>query len=155
MSTHYQGTAVEITALDSYIKLLRATELVTARIHSHLSDWQLTISQFGALEALYHLGPMTVGQIGGKILRSSGNMTLVIENLVKRGLVTRQPRADDRRCIEIHLTPAGAELIAAIMPTHVTGVAAAMGALTAAEQTQLAALCKKLGLAIGKTTNGG
>lgn len=147
MSTHYPGTPIETTALDSYIKLSRATEVVTQRIHSHLSEWQLTISQFGALEALYHLGPLTVGEIGGKILRSSGNMTLVIDNLVKRGLVTRQPRPGDRRCIEIHLTPAGRDLIGAIMPAHVAGVVETMGALTIAEQERLAALCKKLGLA--------
>jgi MarR family 2-MHQ and catechol resistance regulon transcriptional repressor len=150
MSTHYRGTAVEITALDSYIKLSRATEVITHRIHSHLSAHQLTISQFGVLEALYHLGPMTVGQIGGKILRSSGNMTLVIDNLVKRGLVRREPRPEDRRCIEIHLTAAGQALIAEIMPQHVAGVVQTMAALTAEEQQQLAALCKKLGLSVSR-----
>jgi MarR family transcriptional regulator, 2-MHQ and catechol-resistance regulon repressor len=150
MSTHYRGTAVEITALDSYIKLSRATEVVTQRIHNHLNAHQLTISQFGVLEALYHLGPMTVGQLGGKILRSSGNMTLVIDNLVKRGLVSREPRPDDRRCIEIHLTAAGTALIAQIMPQHVTGVVQTMAALTAEEQQQLATLCKKLGLSVSR-----
>lgn len=148
MSTHYPGTAVEQAALDSYIKLSRATEVVTQRIHSHLSERRLTVSQFGALEALYHLGPLTVGQLGGKILRSSGNMTLVIDNLVKQGLATRQPHPDDRRSFEIHLTPAGRELIADIMPDHVTGVVGVMSALTADEQAQLAALCKKLGLSV-------
>jgi MarR family transcriptional regulator, 2-MHQ and catechol-resistance regulon repressor len=148
MSSHYDGTAVEQAALNSYIKLSRATEVVTQRIHSHLSAWGLTVSQFGALEALYHLGPLTVGQLGGKILRSSGNMTLVVDNLVKRGLVTRQPRPEDRRAYEIHLTPAGRELIAEILPAHVSGVVGVMAALTADEQAQLAALCKKLGLSV-------
>jgi MarR family transcriptional regulator, 2-MHQ and catechol-resistance regulon repressor len=148
MSTHYPGTAVEIRALDSYIKLSRATERVTQRIHQHLQACQLSVSQFGALEALYHLGPLTVGQLGGKILRSSGNMTLVVDNLVKRGLVTRQPRPEDRGSFEIHLTTDGRDLIAQIMPAHVTGVVETMSALTAEEQTQLAALCKKLGLSV-------
>lgn len=149
MGTHYQGTAVEIMALNTYIKLSRATEAVTTQINAHLNEHHLTLSQFGVLEALYHLGPMQVGQLGEKILRSSGNMTLVIDNLVKRGLVVRQRREDDRRCIDIHLTPVGEALIAGIMPAHVAQVVAAIGVLTAAEQEQLAALCRKLGLEQG------
>lgn len=147
MSTHYQGTTAEISALDTYIKLSRAAEAVNVRINSHLHDYNLTVSQFGVLEALYHLGPMQVGQLGEKILRSSGNMTLVIDNLVKREWVVRQRRRDDRRCIDICLTDAGATLIEAIMPIHVAHVTASMSVLSAVEQTQLAALCRKLGLA--------
>lgn len=146
MGTHYQGTTTETLALDSYIKLSRAAETVTVRINGHLSAYQLTTSQFGVLEALYHLGPMQVGQLGEKILRSSGNMTLVIDNLAKRGLVARQPKTTDRRCIEIHLTPDGAALIEQIMPGHVAQVVATMSVLTTEEQQTLAALCRKLGL---------
>ena len=116
------------------------------RINSHLSGYKLTISQFGVLEALYHLGPMQVGQLGQKILKSSGNMTLVVDNLVKRNLVTRQRRPDDRRCVEIHLTENGRSLIETIMPIHVTHVVATISVLTTDEQTELAALCRKLGL---------
>ncbi|MCA9971340.1 MAG: MarR family transcriptional regulator [Anaerolineales bacterium] len=147
MGTHYQGTPAETAALNTYIKLSRAAEAVTAAINGHLSSYHLTVSQFGVLEALYHLGPLPVGQLGEKILKSSGNMTLVVDNLVKRGLVTRARRTDDRRCIDVHLTPAGTQLIAEIMPTHVTHVVRSLAALTPDEQAGLAALCRKLGLA--------
>jgi MarR family 2-MHQ and catechol resistance regulon transcriptional repressor len=146
MGTHYQGSAEEILALDGYIKLSRAFETITTRINAHLQDHDLTISQFGVLEGLFHLGPMQPGQLAAKILKSSGNLTLVIDNLVKRGLVTRQRRSDDRRCIDVQLTPAGESLIAAIFPGHVVGVVQTMGALTTDEQEHLAALCRKLGL---------
>lgn len=147
MGTHYQGTAVERQALDTYIKLSRAAESTGQRINEHLHAWHLTTSQFGVLEALYHLGPMPVGQVGEKILRSSANMTLVIDNLVRRGLVERMRRADDRRSIQISLTPEGRALIAEILPEHVAGVVAAFGALSPEEQATLAALCRKLGQA--------
>lgn len=147
MGTHYQGTAAETAALDAYIKLSRAAESAGARINHHLGAYDLTVSQFGVLEALYHLGPMQVGQLGEKILKSSGNMTLVVDNLVKRGLVRRQRREDDRRCIDIHLTDAGRQRIEQIWPAHLTHVVAAFEPLTADEQAQLAALCRKLGLA--------
>jgi MarR family 2-MHQ and catechol resistance regulon transcriptional repressor len=145
MGTHYAGTTAEVRALDAYIKLSRAAESVTQRINGHLQDHHLTLSQFGALEALYHLGPLQSGQLAQKVLKSSGNMTLVIDNLVKRGLVSRQRRPEDRRCVDISLTAEGAALIERIFPGHVEGVVATLGALSAPEQEQLAALCKKVG----------
>lgn len=146
MSTHYQGTIIEKSALDVYIKLSRAAEAVTTRINHHLKNERLTISQFGLLEAIYHLGPMHQNQLGDKILKSGGNITMVVDNLEKRGLVTRERDPEDRRCITIQLTDAGYELISNIFPRHVQIVVDEISALTLEEQAQLAALCKKLGL---------
>ncbi len=147
MSTKYEGTPEEVAALDLYIKLSRAAESATHHINRHLQAENLTMSQFGALEALYFLGPLRPGQLAHKILKSGGNMTLVINNLVKRGLVTRQRREEDRRCIDIEITPAGQTLIANIFPRHVAGIVDTMSVLSENEQEQLSALCRKLGLA--------
>jgi len=149
MGTHYAGTDEEVRALDVYIKLSRAAESATHQINAHLQDYGLTISQFGALEALYHLGPLQPSQLAQKVLKSTGNMTLVIDNLVKRGLVERRRRADDRRRIDISLTAEGAALIENMFPDHVAGVVETMEALSPAEQQQLAALCRKLGKSVG------
>lgn len=145
MGTHYPGTAEERLALNVYIKLSRAAETVSGLINGHLQAHRLTISQFGVLEALQHLGPLQTSELGTKILKSSGNMTLVIDNLEKRGLVRRERGLKDRRCIEIHLTAEGENLVKTIMPDHVAGIAKTVGVLNKAEQEQLAALCKKLG----------
>ena len=147
MGTHFEGTAEENLALDCYIKLFRAADSVGNQINAHLRNYDLTVSQFGALEAIYHLGPMQSGELGQKILKSSGNMTMVIDHLEKRDLVTRQRREDDRRCIDVHLTRAGHDLIENILPAHVAGVVETLAPLSAEEQQQLAALCRKLGLA--------
>jgi MarR family 2-MHQ and catechol resistance regulon transcriptional repressor len=147
MGTHYEGTEDEKRALDSYVKLSRAAESVTQSINAHLREHDLTVSQFGALEALYHLGPMHSGELGEKILKSSGNMTLVIDNLVQRGLVYRQRREDDRRCVDIHLTERGVSLISSILPGHVEGIVRSMSVLSANEQETLASLLRQLGLA--------
>jgi MarR family 2-MHQ and catechol resistance regulon transcriptional repressor len=149
MGTHYQGTQVEKDALDVYIKLSRAAEAVGARINGHLKDYSLTASQFGVLEALYHLGPLHQHELAAKILKSSGNLTLVIDNLVKRGLVERERDEADRRCINIRLTEPGRQLISSIFPDHVGHVIGAIGVLAPEEQHHLAALCRKLGLAQG------
>jgi MarR family 2-MHQ and catechol resistance regulon transcriptional repressor len=149
MGTHYQGTQVEKDALDVYIKLSRAAEAVGARINCHLKDYRLTASQFGVLEALYHLGPLHQHELAAKILKSSGNLTLVIDNLVKRGLVERERDEADRRCINIRLTEPGHQLISSIFPDHVGYVIDAISVLAPEEQHRLAALCRKLGLAQG------
>ena len=152
MGTHYQGSIEEKTALDVYIKLSRAAEAVTVRINRHLKAQKLTISQFGVLEAVYHLGPMQQNHLAEKILKSTGNMTLVIDNLEKRGLVERKRDPDDRRCIVVYLTEAGCDLMRSILPHHIATIVKEIGILTLEEQVQLAALCRKLGLAVSKLT---
>jgi MarR family 2-MHQ and catechol resistance regulon transcriptional repressor len=134
-----------VRALDAYIALVRAAETVTARIHRHLAEVDLTIGQFGALEALHHVGPMRQNELARRVLRSAGNMTLVLDNLERRGLVRREREADDRRCTTVHLTPEGRRLVRRIFPRHVAGLVAEMKALDAADQERLARLCRRLG----------
>ena len=142
----FKGNEKEMRALNTYIKLMRAAESLTARTHTHLSSSGLTISQFGVLEALHHIGPMSQKDIGQKILRSSGNITMVIDNLEKRKLVRRERDKRDRRSFIVHLTDAGKKLIRKIFPPHAAVITNEMSALTTAEQKILGDLCKKLGL---------
>ena len=93
MPTHFAGEPDEILALDTLIKLTRATNTLLARIAHHNTHPDLTVSQFGTLEALYHLGTISQTDICGKLLKSGGNTTLVIDNLEKRDLVRRRRRA--------------------------------------------------------------
>lgn len=147
MGTRHQGTEAERRALDAYIKLSRAANAVEARINGHLGDIGLSISQFGVLEALYHLGPMHQGAVAAKILRTSGNLTVVLQNLEKRDLVVRERDPQDRRRLRIALTDRGRNLIDGMFAQHVARVEATLGALDAEEQTTLARLCRKLGRA--------
>lgn len=147
MKKEYLGTPSELSALSTYIKLIRATDSVTNVVHSHLTKENLTISQFGVLEALYHLGPMCQRDAAKKILKSTANITTVIDNLEKRGLVERQRGTKDRRYIALHLTKQGEEFIERIFPRHLRGIVNSFSVLTTQEQQQLAQLCKKIGLA--------
>jgi MarR family 2-MHQ and catechol resistance regulon transcriptional repressor len=148
MGTHYRGSEAENRALDTFIKLSRAADTMGMHALASYSETGLTTSQFGTLETLYHLGPMCQTEIGKKILRSSGNITLVIDNLEKRGLVRRERAEDDRRRVGVHLTPEGRKLIERIFPEHVALLTAAFGVLTPEEQDELGRLCKKLGRAV-------
>lgn len=137
-------------ALNTYTKLMRAAESVTNRTSRHMTDAGLTISQFGVLEALYHKGPLCQRDIAAKILKSSGNMTLVIDNLEKNGLVKRVRDIEDRRFYTVHLTEEGTQLIVKAFSDVEAAIVANMGALTEDEQEMLGKLCKKLGLKGGE-----
>ncbi|WP_009633397.1 MarR family winged helix-turn-helix transcriptional regulator [Synechocystis sp. PCC 7509] len=145
MGTRYLGTIEEVTALDAYIKLVRATESVTHRLQPYLETYKLTVTQFGVLEVLLHLGAMHQRDLAEKLLKSGGNITLVIDNLEKRQLVKRDREVGDRRCISVSLTPAGKQLISDIFPAHVEAIAEQMKILSLDEQAELGRLCKKLG----------
>ena len=145
--THYTGKPQEQRALDAYVKLMRAAESVTARVNRRLDAAGLTISQFGVLEALYHLGPLVLSDLARKILKTSGNITMVVDNLEKRGLAERCPDATDRRFRRVSITPKGRKLIASIFPAHAREITQAMSALSPGEQGTLASLCRKLGRA--------
>ena len=144
MGTQYLGTTEEVTALNANIKLVRATESVTHRLHRHL-DSELTVTQFGVLEVLFHLGAMHQRDLAEKLLKSGGNITLVIDNLEKRQLVKRDREVGDRRCISVSLTPAGKQLISDLFPAHVGAILQQMSILSLDEQAELGRLCKKLG----------
>jgi MarR family 2-MHQ and catechol resistance regulon transcriptional repressor len=141
-----QGNEKEVIALSTYVKLMRSVESITARIHKHLASAGLTLSQFAVLEALYHLGPLYQREIGQKLLRSSGNITMVIDNLEKRGYVRRERKKEDRRFMMVRLTDEGFELISNVFPPHAAVITREMSVLSTREQETLAQLCKKLGL---------
>jgi MarR family 2-MHQ and catechol resistance regulon transcriptional repressor len=125
---------------------MRAAETVTGRVSRTMSAAGLTISQFGVLEALHHKGPLCQRDIAVKILKSTGNITLVIDNLEKQGLVTRERTSEDRRYLTIRLTGQGETLIRTVFADVEAAIIVEMSALTADEQETLGRLCKKLGL---------
>ena len=139
-------------ALNTYTKLMRAAESMTGRVSRYMAAANLTISQFGVLEALHHKGSLCQRDIAAKILKSSGNITLVIDNLEKRGLVRRERDNDDRRYFTVHLTESGSELIAMAFADVESAIVAEMAILSGKEQEQLGSLCKRLGMKGGEPT---
>jgi MarR family 2-MHQ and catechol resistance regulon transcriptional repressor len=143
--THYEGTTEEVRALDTWLKLARATDSIGARLLGRDSFGDLTPRQFGVLESLYHLGPMRPGELSAKLFKSGGNITLVVDNLEKNGLVRRQRDSDDRRAVVVSLTETGRQRISSIFPGHVADIVEEMSILTAGEQETLGRLCRILG----------
>jgi MarR family transcriptional regulator, 2-MHQ and catechol-resistance regulon repressor len=145
MPTHYRGSKATTRALNAYINLMRCASSVLARTSRHLEFHQLTAGQFGVLEALLHLGPLKQRTLAEKLLCGGANITMVVNHLEKRGLVRRERRTDDRRAIDVHLTPAGRALITKVFEKHVEGIVAEMAALQANEQEWMREFCRRIG----------
>lgn len=154
MATRYPGSDAERLALDTFIRLNRAVEAVAARAleEAPLPD-ALTMPQFGVLEALLHIGPMCQAELGRKLLRSKGNVSLVVDNLVSRGLVRRRRSSADRRQMDVVLTVAGHELINSYFPHHARAITTAMAVLSAEEQQELGSLARRLGVSQESRSN--
>jgi MarR family 2-MHQ and catechol resistance regulon transcriptional repressor len=144
--THYTGDERIRRALDAYIKLSRARKTIGMLTSRLLAEYNLTESQLGTLESLYYLGPMCQKDIGDKMLVTGGNITMVVKNLEKRGLVSRERHEDDRRQFIVRLTPEGQQLLDELFPRHVEYITELMSILMPEEMDQLGELCKMLGL---------
>ena len=112
-----------------------------------IRGYGLTTPQFALLEALYHLGPLPLSEVGQKLLVTSGNVTYVMDNLVELGLVVRERCENDRRVIYARLTPKGEAMIERTFPRHAGEVRELFAILSPEEQNQLRGLLKKLGRA--------
>lgn len=145
MATHHQGSEQEKRALNAFITLMRAADSMSAKLAEGLVGHDLTASQFGVLEILLHLGPLCQKALAEKLLVSGGNVTMVVDNLERRKLVTRERSSTDRRLVTVALTPAGRKLIAAAFPRHLATIVAQFEILTPAEQETLRRLCRTLG----------
>lgn len=144
MATRLQRPPTEAAALNAYVKLMRAAESVTTRAHLVLPEG-VTITQFAALEALLHRGPLFQSELASKLLKSTGNLTLVVDNLERDGLVLRERDETDRRFIRVALTAKGRKFISTLFPKVAASLTHEFSALTPAEQATLAELCRKLG----------
>ncbi len=135
-------------ALGTFVKLARAYATVERKIVDHARTFGLTSAQFSVIESLGHLGEMTIGTLCEKMLVSGGNMTLVLDNLEKGGLIKREHSKSDRRAINIKLTQKGKKLFDDIFIQHAKYITTIMDVITEEEKKELSALLKKLGLGV-------
>jgi MarR family transcriptional regulator, 2-MHQ and catechol-resistance regulon repressor len=146
MSTHYKGSPRENLVLDTYIKFSRANNTLNNIMRRNIEDQGNTLSQFGVLEILAHIGPLSVKDISQKILLTTSNLVTVIDNLVKQEMVLRVPCEHDRRSVIIHLSPKGAETIQPIFRNHLDELMQCFSTFDDTQLKTLGSLSKDLGL---------
>jgi MarR family 2-MHQ and catechol resistance regulon transcriptional repressor len=132
-------------ALRLWVIMARAHTAVAAHAAADVARHGLTLAEFGILEALYHRGPMLLGEVQKRILVSSGGITFLVDRLVAKELVERRSCASDRRARYAALTPKGVALVAEIFPAHAAVVARAMAGIGTEEQQEAAQLLRDMG----------
>ena len=130
--------------LKTLIALSRCTQNVHKREYKTIKEGGLTVSQFAVLEILYHKDDLRVCEILEKTLSTGGNMTVVIDNLIKDDLVMRYIDPKDRRVNLISITEKGRNLISEIFPKHLENINEIFSALIPEEKKNLISLLKKL-----------
>jgi len=135
-------------ALGLWIALARCYSTYSKAVAAVVNERGLTLPQFGALEALYHLGPMSLGELADKLLVTGGNVTYVMDRLESQGLVERFRSRNDRRVVHAALTEQGQALVADVFPEHARYIEHLCRHLDAGEQEDLRRLLKQLGRAI-------
>jgi MarR family 2-MHQ and catechol resistance regulon transcriptional repressor len=139
-------TTVHVEAPRLWFVLARCHRALSQIAEHSIEEAGLCLTDFAALEALLHKGPLTITEIQGKVLLASGSMTAAVDRLEKKGLVVRTPGPGDRRAKVLELTPEGRRVVETAFRRHAAELEAAMAVLNLSEKRQLHALLKKLGL---------
>jgi MarR family 2-MHQ and catechol resistance regulon transcriptional repressor len=142
------------SALSLWVKLARASDTMAMLTAKDIDRCGITVSQFGIMETLGHLGPMKIGEICSKKLMTGGNTTVVVDNLEKQGLIERIKDPEDRRASIIRLTAKGEEKFKQMFPAHATCVEQLVwSSLNEDEIHQLSELLKKLGCSLKQSNS--
>lgn len=130
-------------ALSTLVVFTRAEYTIHRKEYQTIKESGLTPAQFGVLEVLYSKGDLKICEIIEKILTTSGNITVVIKNLEKDGLVKRNIDPEDKRSCIISLTEKGKDMIEGILPNHINNIKNVFEILTDEEKVTLKNILKK------------
>src|SRR5438128_6674561 len=133
------------TGVHVWLVLMKAFQALAAHAEGSIERTQLGDSDFRVLEALLHKGPLPVNTIGPKVWLTPGSISVAVDRLVKRGLVSRKGHAGDRRVRRVELTPKGRALITRGFGEHAAAMEDVAGVLSKNERLTLLRLLKKLG----------
>jgi MarR family 2-MHQ and catechol resistance regulon transcriptional repressor len=143
----------EITAPRLWLVIAKSYRALSLLAKQSIDNTGLCLTDFGALEALLHKGPLTISEIQDKVRLASGSMTAAVDRLEKLRLVVRKSSPTDRRARVIHLTAEGKRLAVSCFERHAEDLEALMSALSQKEKEQLYVSIKKLGLLAAEQLN--
>ena len=129
-----------------WLVILKSYRALSLLAEQSIANTGLCLTDFAALEALLHKGPLTISQIQEKVRLASGSMTAAVDRLEKLGLVVRKSSPSDRRARVVELTAKGQRLAASSFERHAKDIEALMSVLSDREMEQLYGSLKKLGL---------
>ncbi|MFV0481404.1 MAG: MarR family winged helix-turn-helix transcriptional regulator [Campylobacteraceae bacterium] len=105
-------------SMKTWIQLLRSFKSINTKELNYITKCGLSMNQFEILEALYHKGDLKIGEITRLIMSTPGNVTVVVKNLSRDGLIEISKDATDKRSQIASITPLGEEKIASMFGKH-------------------------------------
>jgi MarR family transcriptional regulator, 2-MHQ and catechol-resistance regulon repressor len=135
-----------ITAPRLWLVIAKSYRALSLLAEQSIANTGLCLTDFVALEALLHKGPLTISEIQDKVRLASGSMTAAVDRLEKLGLIVRKSSRSDRRARVVELTAQGKRLAASCFERHARDLEALMSALSQEEKEQLYKSLKTLGL---------
>lgn len=143
--TTTQQDEPDLSAVHLWLLLWKASRGVETVSTRSIATHGMGATDFGVLEALFHKGPLTVTQLGQKVLLTSGSMTTAVDRLERRGLVVRHDDTRDRRTRVIHLTDEGRSLIEQAFACHRDEMESALAGFSREDRALLLPLLRRLG----------
>lgn len=127
--------------------LFKARDAFDKAIQRDVVRHGLNVTEYGILEALYHKGPMTIKLLLEKVLITNSSMSYVVEQLIKKEIVSKSQSDSDRRCFQLELTSKGKVLMTKAFKEHKQHMRNIVEVLSKAEEDELKRLLKKVGKA--------
>lgn len=131
-------------SMQTWIQILRAFQKIRAKELKYINASGLSMNQFEILEVLYHRGDLNVGAITKLIASTPGNVTVVVKNLKRDGLVQTLPSLEDSRVRIVTITESGRELIGGMFTQHAANLKSYFEVLSDEELVILYDLLRKL-----------
>jgi MarR family 2-MHQ and catechol resistance regulon transcriptional repressor len=125
--------------------MMKATQAISRYALANLEESGLGISDFAVLEVLLHKGPLPVNVIGPKVNLTPGSISVAVDRLVAKGLVSRVECSEDRRIRIVSLTPRGKGVITPIFRAHAATMEKVFAGLSSDEMRQLEQQLKRIG----------
>jgi len=133
------------TGVHVWLVFMKAFQALLPHAAGSIKRTELGDSDFRVLEVLLHKGPLPVNTIGPKVWLTPGSISVAVDRLVEKGLVSRKGHPDDRRVRRVELTAKGRALITRGFREHASAMETAVGVLSKDERLTLLRLLKKLG----------
>jgi MarR family 2-MHQ and catechol resistance regulon transcriptional repressor len=128
-----------------WLVFMKAFQALFPHAAESIKQTELGDSDFRVLEALLHKGPLPVNTVGPKVWLTPGSISVAVDRLVEKGLVSRKDHPDDRRVRQVELTAKGRALITRGFREHAAAMEDVAGVLSKNERLTLLRLLKKLG----------
>ena len=134
-----------------WLVFMKAFQALLPHAAGSIKRTELGDSDFRVLEVLLNKGPLPVNTIGPKVWLTPGSISVAVDRLVKKGLVSRKDQSDDRRVRRVELTPRGRKMITRVFGEHAAAMEGVADVLSKNERLILLRLLKKLSKHAAKT----